>query len=436
MVQTATDLPQQAMRVVTSQPREPRALDVVGLQQNLLRFADGFSTVMILTVDELRRGGQPLDSREALSWKIALTTEICSIVSAPSAVGGLLDMTVWVTVMRQSLEEYWQPEVFGEASLPMLQGCRNAEAEIWELAERVLDPAQQAELRQSIQEWRRRNPLPKAVLAARALGLASRLAEANRASNGSRGGSVFSLLMLDPLSGLDPATREIAEARLLAERALFVTQKMPQLMRWQSELLAVNALDMPAIRQWRTNSAQLVESVERFAGVAERLPDQLSAEREQILRGLESQEKELMPLVREVRQALLAGSGMSTSLTTTLGAFDALMQRFGVGETNASGAAGTDSEPFRIQDYGRTAEQLEAAAQRLTELLVAFDRTLGSTNLLGLSAQVGPVVQQAQAGGRDVVDYAFRKGLILLACVLGAALLYRVIAVRLGRVTG
>ena len=46
-----------------------------------------------------------------------------------------------------------------------------------------------------------------------------------------KGDSVFSLFQVDPLSGLDPAVREIAQTRLFAERALFVAQKMPMLLR-------------------------------------------------------------------------------------------------------------------------------------------------------------------------------------------------------------
>jgi hypothetical protein len=38
-----------------------------------------------------------------------------------------------------------------------------------------------------------------------------------------------------------------------------------------------------------------------------------------------------------------------------------------------------------------------------------LDRTMSSSNLGQFSAQVGPVVQQAQAGGKEVVDYAFSR---------------------------
>ena len=197
-------------------------MDPVEVQQTLLRFADTFSTRMTLGVEQLRRGTNALDPAEALQWKIALATETCSIASGPNAVANLLDMTVFVTVTRTALEEHWQPKVFGESARPMLEHCRNAETNIWQLAATVLQPKHQAELRQAIEVWTRQNPLAENVLAARAVGFASQAAEASKAGAVTPG-SVFSLLNVDPLAGMDPAVREIAQTRLFAERALYVT---------------------------------------------------------------------------------------------------------------------------------------------------------------------------------------------------------------------
>jgi hypothetical protein len=190
-------------------------------------------------------------------------------------------------------------------------------------------------------------------------------------------------------------------------------------------------VELPAVRQLVTNSTRLASSVERFAQVAEQLPGQISTERAEILKALESQERQLTPLVNEVRQTLAAGTQMSASLNTTLTTFDTLMKRFGVGDTNSARTVPGNAEPFRIQDYTTTAAQLEATARQLTELLMALDRTIGSTNLTQLSAQVGPMVQQAQAGGREIVAYAFKMSIFLVAIILAAALIYRFLTARL-----
>jgi hypothetical protein len=423
LLQSAANVPGQAVQAVTPGSNDKHVADPVEVQQQLLRFADEYSMRMIIGVDNLRRGTNALTPAKALQTKIEIASETWSIAAGPNAVADLLDMTVFVTVTRMALEEYWQPKVFGESARPLLEYSRNAEAEIWGLAGTVLTPEQQAELRRGIATWHSKNPLPEGLVAARALGFASQVADAGDAEE-AKPGSVFGLLGVDPLAGMDPAVREIAQTRMFAERALFVTQKMPMLLRWQTELLSINAVELPAVQQMVSNSTQIAASVERFAAVAEKLPGQVGTEREEILKALQAQEKDVASLMS-------SGTQMSTSLNTTLTTLDALMKRFGVGETNRGGPPPTNAEPFRIQDYTQTAAQLEATARQLTELLVTLDRTLGSSNLATLTAQVGPVVQQAQSSGKEIVNYAFWKGILLVAIVFVAALIYRFLTARL-----
>jgi hypothetical protein len=394
---------------------------LVEVQESLLRFADEYSMRMVGGVDNLRRGTDALSGAEVLQLKIAIGSETWSIASGPNAVADLLDMTVFVTVMRMTLENYWQPKVFGKSALPMLTYSRSAEADIWKLVGKVLKPEQQTDLRQSIAAWHHQNPR-ESLVALRSLDFASRVAALGQKV--SKPASVFALLNVDPLAGMEPAVREVAQTRMFAERALFVTQKMPTLLRWQTELLSVNAVEMPAVQQLISNSTQLSDSVERFARVAEQLPEQLSTEREEIVKALQTQEKDIASLMGQ-------GTQLSASLNTTFTTFDALMKRFGVGEPKSGEPPPANAVPFRIQDYTQSAAQIEATAGQLTELLGMLDRTMSSSNLGQFSAQVGPVVQQAQAGGKEVVDYAFWKGILLVVIVLVAALIYRFLVTRL-----
>jgi hypothetical protein len=423
LMRTASKVPGEAAKAVTPGKKSGKAADPVEVQDNLLRFTDAFTMRTILGIERLRHGTNEVNAAEVLQWKIAFTSETTSIASGPNAIANLLDMTVFVTVMRMALEEHWQPNIFGESAASMLDSCRNAEAEIWQMTKGVLKPEQEKELHEAIAQWRQQNRLPENVLAARAVGFAAQVVKANQA-DATKTSSVFDLLSLDPLAGLDPAVREIAQTRLFAERALYAAQKMPLIIRWQTELLSINTLQTPSVQQLVTNSTLLTSSAERFAGVAEKLPGQVSAEREQIVKALEAQEKTLTPLLTEMRQTLTAGSQMSTSLNTTLTTFDALMKRFGIGETNSTGPPDTNSEPFRILDYAKTAAQLELTARQLTELLNRFDQTIGSTNLMQLSAQ-------AQNDGKQIVDYAFWKAVLFVVVVLVALLVYRFISVRI-----
>ncbi|HVH50479.1 MAG TPA: hypothetical protein VM781_02340 [Candidatus Bathyarchaeia archaeon] len=396
---------------------------LVEVQDSLLRFADEYSMRMVDGVDNLRRGSDAFSPAEVLRLKIAIASETWSIASGPNAVADLIDMTVFVTVMRMTLEDYWQPKVFGKSALPMLAYSQSAEADIWKVAGKVLKPEQQTDLRQSIAAWHHQNPLRESLVALRSLDFASRV-EALGQNEVRKSGSVFSLLNVDPLAGMEPAVREVAQTRMFGERVLFVTQKMPTLLRQQTELLSVNAVEMPAVQQLIANSTQLSGSVERFAYVAEKLPEQLSTEREEIIKALQTQEKDVASLMEQ-------GTQFSASLNTTFTTFDALMKRFGVGEQKSEEPPPSNAMPFRIQDYTQSAAQIEAMAGRLTELLGMLDLTMSSPKLTQLSTQVGPVVQQAEASGKEIVDYAFWKGILFVVLVLLAALIYRFLVTRL-----
>ena len=404
--------------------------DPVEVQQNLLRFADEFSVRMTVGVEKLRRRTDALTPAEALQWKIAITTETCAIVTGPNAVANLMDMTVFVTALRMSLAEHAQLAAYGESLQPMFESCQSAEAEVWKLTAGVLLPNQLDELREALEVWHSKNPLPENVLAVRALGFATEVERASPKEK-NRPGSVFGLLKLDPLAGMDPAVRELATTRLLAERALYLAQKMPQLLRWQLELLNANALASPTVQQLVTNTTQLTAAVERVTRVAELLPAQVSGERAEILSALQSQEKGLAGLATEVRQTLGTGTELSASLNTTLTSLDALLKRLGVGEPKPPGPPAPAGEPFRIQDYTALVTKLESTARQLTELITSLNQTVGPANLTRLSASVEPAVKVAQAGGKEVIDYAFWKGLQLVGVMLLAALVYRFLSGRL-----
>ena len=116
LLQDAAHVPAQAVRAVKPGTKDKTTVDPVEVQQRLLRFADEFSTGMIAGVGKLQRGTNAIGPAEELKWKIVFASESSSIVSGPNAVANLLDMTVFVTVARITLEDYWQPKAYGESA--------------------------------------------------------------------------------------------------------------------------------------------------------------------------------------------------------------------------------------------------------------------------------------------------------------------------------
>jgi hypothetical protein len=418
------EMPGKAIGISSS---EDPAAALIHLQQKLLRFTDSFQTGLAASLERVRSSSKPEESKTLLQWKVVLSSSAISIVSGANAQINLLDMTVFVTLVRMAADARW-PTASGASSVPLRDTCREAEEDIWRLSAAILKPEQQQELRQALEDWHRSHPLAEDILTARTAGFAAEVVEKSK-SGASKTGGMFSFLSLDPLANLDPAVREITQTRLFAERALFVGERLPTILRWHAELLGMITLDLPAVRQLTASTTQISASVERMTAVAEKLPDRVTKEREELVKALEAQEKALSPMVKEVHQTVEAGTAMTEALHGTLKTLDGVVKRL----TEAGVIGGPPkpgAEPFRIQDYIKAANQAEATTKQLTEALAAADRLLASDGVRKLPEEIAPVVAKAQTGAREVVDYAFTRALLLVAAVLAAALAYRFVSVR------
>jgi len=424
VVQGAADLPGNTVRVVTP-GKSKGGVDPAELQQQLLRFADQYLAGLLAAVDQLE-GSTPELTREMVQQiRLGYAGDIWMAASGPNTYADLLDLVTVITLSRIVIEEYWVPDVFGDSALPLLEVARTSEEDIWAIAATVLTAKQQKELREAIQQWREENPKAEHAMYVRAVGLAGRMAE-SKSHDREGPSSVFGLLMIDPLSGLDPAKRELAQTRLTAERALYVAQRMPFMLRWQMERWSAYVADLPETRQLLTNAAQLGDAAETLSRTAEQLPDRFSEERREIVEILRSEQETLRDLSAEARGTLNAGSQMASNTHLALMSFDAVVQR--LQQSNSD----SNAEPFRIRDYTEAAGQLDATALRLSDLLQQLNEMLASTNLHGLAGEVAPALESVESSGRQLVDHAFRRLVLVLVigCVLflATAVCYRRLA--------
>jgi len=407
--------------------------ELVDEQIQLQRFADDFLARTGQALDESAdRLGTDVGRAEVLRLKLVSGSSLISVVSGPNPSANLLDLASVTVLTRKSVEDYWMKTPNGAAFQPWLDASRVLETNVWVLAARFVKPEQVDELRQGINQWYARTPEVRTAFFARPHEFASMVRTTKEKGEGS---SVFNL---DPTAGLDPAVREVTRTRLFAERAMFTMQRMPFLLRLQTELLAYELAAQPSVQLALSNSTQLTESAHRIGRAADsigqavaQLPDRLTAERKEILASLDVQETKLHELVAGVDRALVSGEKLSSSLTITVTNVDALMKRFGVGEpiTNPPAPPVTNAPPFNILDYAKTADQVGNTVRELNTLVSSLNQS---------TPQIQRLSQQTGADLQKVVDHGFRLGLVLIVVLLGgavlAALVYRVVAQRLQRV--
>src|SRR4029450_8526347 len=123
-----------------------------------------------------------------------------------------------------------------EEGKPVLEAWTRGERDVWNLGAKALSQKHLDELRRVIDEWRAANPTQYYVAYIRFTDFAHAMHITAGSSQAMAKGSVFGLLYLDPLAGLDPVGRELQEYRALTERLNFFVNRLPLVLSMQVDL--------------------------------------------------------------------------------------------------------------------------------------------------------------------------------------------------------
>lgn len=398
LLRSTLELPEKGIRSLFSLNQENGAADPIELQSQLLRFANNAIGALNLASGKLQHEDNQLSRRRIiLMRRITTTNDILAIATGDNAYVNLLDMVIFASLNRMNVEDHWMPTFYGESARPYLHASQEVEKEIWRIAATILKKEQLSELRASIRAWHEQHPDARSPRDLGSLGFASEIARMKREPQPGITSSVFDLLSIDPFADLDPATRELADTRLFAERGMFLARHMPTLIRWETELLVIQTAEMPQTEKLLANTAQLSESADRFSRTTERLPDFISGERRQLVKALDEQQPGLTHLAAQTERALDAGKQMSDASNAALKSFQDVLLQLRTWPSNPN------KEPFRISDYTAAAAQINVAAQELARLLQTFEQTL--------------------APGKELVDYTLRQTLFFGLMLMGSACL-------------
>lgn len=242
-------------------------LHIDDVQSEIMAFADSYAAVVneacgtvAEALPELRA---PIHTMMLNSVQNAII-----IAASPNPIGGLLDMTVMVSLQRGAVEALLVKH--GPAMQPLLDSSQMMEEEIWAAADRMLNDEQLEALHALIPEVVERYRGTVNVASIRA----GDFSKYRRATvvDVSGGGSLLSLILLDPFSGMTPAAREIAQTRLLAERAFFWANRLPMIINWQIEDVVLKTVSQP-------ESVELLESAVRLSEASHDLVQVLPQER-------------------------------------------------------------------------------------------------------------------------------------------------------------
>jgi hypothetical protein len=249
--------------------------------------ADTYTTIIAQAADELR---QRTKREEVVDWalqqRIATATACFTNATGTNGFVGLLDMLVYTRLKREAMDRHWIPTLLRDEGQPMLDAHLRGEKAVWEAGARVLSQAQLAELGDVIQQWLEENPTQYYVSHIRFTDFANSIRGGAKSSQLKMPTSVFGLLYVDPLAGLDPVAKELQEYRGLTERLVFMFNRMPMVLSWQVELASRHMTRGPEIQRFvddtgriADSTARFTEATTRFADTVVRLPQHLTSER-------------------------------------------------------------------------------------------------------------------------------------------------------------
>jgi hypothetical protein len=226
-----------------SEKKEP--LSYFQLRNSLMDFADRYMQMIGQAADTLQKENPEPDARAGiLSAKLFSASAAFSIAADPSPQVALLNMEVLVrlqgSVWRETI-----PKKFGDkAAAPLLEVQKKLEEDIDSIALRALSPEKLEELKTLVEEWRKEHPDQRYVSYIRL----SDLSEVHHGGPRAKMPNLLSisgLLSTFQLVNMDDTTRSVDQARMVAERALYLSQRMPTLIRWQSEMFFYELASTP-----------------------------------------------------------------------------------------------------------------------------------------------------------------------------------------------
>jgi len=412
-------------RLFRDRAAEERAAALLQLQLAVMRFADEYAARVDERVVAFQQAtNDPGERLAAQSWRVSQATGAFTIAAGPNPELNAIDMLVFATLSRMVIEDRWVAELYGPRADGLLAAHRVLESRAWSHADVFLTAAQMDELRTSIAAWHRDNPIGRAVPFIHLEDFA--FATSATSAGASSSTSIFSFIGIDPLANLDPAVRELAQSRQLAERAVYYGQRVPKLISMETQRLAFEMAVTP-------ESVRMLDSVDRIGGAAQAtgnlasdLPRLFAEERsaaiEQLTGILDERQGELLALAAELRSTLEAGGTTSDSVRETIAALDTLLARF---DRSASATARTDSRPFDVTEYTEALRMLGETAQHLQVLLTQTD---------GKVPALTQASEQATGQLASLVDHVYWRLvqliLVLVAAAVAGALGYRAIVRR------
>jgi len=411
------------------------------LQATLMGFADRFISVLSSAFVKFDSLSSSAENRyKVMSMSTYAMSSAYSIAADPYPAVALLDMAAMITLGRMVFEESLTKGELQQVE-PIVEAFRSSEADIFQMTAKIFTQDQQKQLIEIISNWRQEHPEVTFFPYIRF----SDFETARKDSRLAKGPEPSGLF-----KSVEAATRKVDEMRLLAERGIFLGTRLPMLTGLFADVWLSRLGHNPEFRNAVNQLNKLTEVSERFARVAESLPDEIAAERDRTIKqamqniteltmktidataGKVAKEREAV--IKQAMQAISAERkqtfkdfaaeeqrlrGVLTDLRLTLvegnnlvASVNSLTKQLGL--EASSGKAESKAKPVSIDDYRKTIADATQLVNQLNTLTNSVDQILQSPAWEKLQPLMDKSVDRVGAEGEQMIDHTFRQVVLLI----------------------
>ena len=424
------------------QPDDTSALlkgDAIGkvtqlqLREELKDFADRFAYTVGAAANDIRtESPDPAMCVRAVYWQLFTIPNVRRSAVSPNPVAALVD--IWA-FCKQLQDFFNRNETFGDRTQLARDVSRQLEDDLTRIAGEIIPEEYLGRVEKSVDAFVKENPIAGSF-ARRSL--RPTLVKASDAK---------SLLWVAdlPLAPfrvfMDESAKALREFTLVADSLVTFSRTVPDVFRWQLQLLLYDIEARPTTSSIVTNFETAANAIQSLARVADELPQELGREVTTALDVAEAKQAGLRETLKEVQATLTTADATLANAKTVavtlekttknwneagtrwekaVGAADVLVSRFtddeDPAESNSVETAAPEEEGgFDINEYTETAIRAEAAVARFQEL----------------TAEARSLLESGSASA--LVDRVVWSGVLLIVVFFGSLLVYRVVVTRLGK---
>jgi hypothetical protein len=384
------------------------------LREALVQYASRVEATVIATADTIAAGtSSPVIQRRSLRWKLGIIPVVNRAASLAEPEAAYVAVLTVATSMHEYLTTGAGASVFGEQQQLAVDASTELLDAAVALGDRFLSKQQLARVTSEVQTLVHQQPIRGEFVAEQVQSLVA----------ATESSPIFDWVTAIPLSpfralqGVDQGAQAIREFNDTAMHFSRTVAAMPQLIRWNLQLLAFEVSQQGEIAASLEGFDALARSAESISLTAQALPETLR----EVLAEAERSGQSLAPLAASLERS-------ATAVATAGAAWGGL-----VAELRKEEPGEPPGRPFDIREWEQTAIQITSAATELRLLLDSVQTTASGEALAPPIAQLSAQVDRLDASSRSLVNLAAWRGLQLILVFFVLLFLYRRIEVWLAR---